>query len=92
MADQKPRIIDSRHPSYLGGQIDWAKWRLTYSGGEEFRDTYLERFTTREDNADFVTRKNITPIPAFAKAAINDIRNAIFQRMLYITLRVGSKD
>ena len=91
MADQKPRIIDSRHPSYLGGQIDWAKWRLTYSSGEEFRDSYLERFTTREDNADFVTRKNITPIPAFAKAAINDIRNAIFQRMRDITRRGGSQ-
>jgi hypothetical protein len=91
MADQKPRIIDSRHPSYLGGQTDWGKWRLTYSGGEEFRDSYLERFTTREDNTDFVTRKNITPIPAFAKAAINDIRNAIFQRMRDITRRGGSQ-
>lgn len=90
MAEQ-PRIIDSRHPSYLGGQIDWGKWRLTYTGGEEFRDSYLERFTTREDTTDFVTRKNITPIPAFAKAAINDIRNAIFQRMRDITRRGGSQ-
>lgn len=88
---EKARIIDSRHPSYLGGQIDWGKWRLTYTGGEEFRDSYLERFTTREDTTDFVTRKNITPIPAFAKAAINDIRNAIFQRMRDITRRGGSQ-
>ena len=89
---EKPRIIDSRHPSYLGGQIDWRKWRLTYSGGEEFCDTYLEKFTTREDANDFATRKNITPVPAFAKAAINDIRNAIFQRMRDITRRGGSQD
>jgi hypothetical protein len=70
---------------------DWEKWRLTYRGGEEFRDKYLERFTNREDAIDFEARKRLTPVPSFAKAAINRIRNSIFQRMHDITRRDGSK-
>ena len=33
----------------------------------------------------------MTPIPKFAEAAINDIRNAIYQRMRDITRKGGSK-
>jgi hypothetical protein len=36
----------------------------------------------------FNVRKAMTPIPAFGKAAINDIRNSIFQRMRDI-IRIG---
>ena len=32
----------------------------------------------------------MTPIPAFARLAINDVRNAIFQRMRDITRRGGT--
>ena len=84
------RIIDSRHPNWLSNVNDWEKWRLTYRGGEEFRNKYLERFTTREDPNDFEARKRLTPVPSFAKAAINRIRNSIFQRMHDITRRGGS--
>ena len=85
MSLQQSRIIDSRHPNFMSNVTDWEKWRLTYRGGEEFRNRYLERFTSREDTNDFEARKRITPIPAFAKAAINRIRNSIFQRMHDIT-------
>jgi len=85
------RIIDSRHPNFLSNVGDWEKWRLTYRGGEEFRNKYLEQFTNREDRQDFEARKRVTPIPSYAKAAINDIRNSIFQRMHDITRRDGSK-
>jgi len=84
------RIIDSRHPNWLRNVTDWEQWRLTYRGGEEFRNKYLERFTTREDSQDFEARKRLTPVPSFAKAAINRIRNSIFQRMNDITRRGGS--
>ena len=84
------RIIDSRHPNWLSNVSDWEKWRLTYRGGEEFRNKYLERFTNREDPNDFEARKRLTPVPSFAKAAINRIRNSIFQRMHDITRRGGS--
>jgi len=73
------------------GQTDWALWRDTYAGGLEFRETYLKRFTAREEQTDFNVRKEITPIPTFAKAALNDIRNAIFQRMRDILRRGGSE-
>ncbi|REJ65641.1 MAG: hypothetical protein DWQ31_17015 [Planctomycetota bacterium] len=70
---------------------DWEKWRLTYQGGEEFRQRYLERFSVREDQNEFEQRRSITPIPSFAKAAINDIRNSIFQRMRDIVRLDGSE-
>lgn len=85
------KIVDTRHPMVYVGQTDWALWRKTYDGGLEFRDTYLKRYTSREEQADFNSRKEITPIPTFAKAALNDIRNAIFQRMRDILRRGGSE-
>jgi hypothetical protein len=83
--------LTSRHPNFLADQGLWEKWRATYAGGEHFRDYYLERFSSRETDADFRRRKLLTPVPSFAKAAINDIRNAIFQRMRDI-VRVGGSD
>jgi len=90
MSLEQHRVIDSRHPNFLSNVTDWEKWRLTYRGGEEFRNKYLERFTSREDPQDFEARKRLTPVPSFAKAAINRIRNSIFQRMHDITRRGGS--
>ena len=90
MSVEQTRIIDSRYPNWLTTCSDWEKWRLTYRGGEEFRNKYLERFTSREDPNDFEARKRLTPVPSFAKAAINRIRNSIFQRMHDITRRDGS--
>jgi len=84
------RIIDSRHPSFMASMNDWENWRLTYQGGEDFKNKFLERFNSREDNEDFQTRKRVTPVPAFAKSAVNDIRNSIFQRMCDVTRTGGS--
>ena len=83
-------LIDSRHPGYLSGLTDWEKWRRTYEGGDVFRDCYLEKFSTREDQTDFNARRNMTPVPAFTKAAINDIRNAIYQRLRDVVRKGGS--
>jgi hypothetical protein len=85
------KIIDTRHPMVYVGQTDWSLWRKTYDGGLDFRDTYLKQFTAREEQTDFNLRREITPIPTFAKAALNDIRNAIFQRMRDILRRGGSE-
>ncbi len=73
------------------GQTDWGLWRATYAGGLEFRDTYLKQYSAREETKEFNERKEITPVPTFAKAALNDIRNAIFQRMRDILRRGGSE-
>jgi len=85
------RIIDSRHPGVTSGLSDWALFRCTFRGGDEFRSQYLQMFSNREDRADFQLRRSITPVPAFAKAAINDIRNSVFQRMRDILRRGGSE-
>jgi hypothetical protein len=90
-ADKK-RIIDFRHPSWPAGSGDWEKWRLTYEGGDAFKNRFLEKFTLREDETDFRSRQAVTPVPCFAKAAINDIRNAIFQRMRDIVRKGGSQN
>lgn len=81
-------MIELRHPEYDARITDWYKWRAVYEGGDAFIQTYVKRFSTREDEKDFSNRKAITPIPAFAKAGINDIKNSIFQRTVDIT-RVG---
>lgn len=88
--DRSKLVINWRHPSYVTDQHEWEKWRCTYKGGEEFRNKYLEKFSKRESPLEFQLRRKLTPIPTFAKAAINDIRNAIFQRMGDVIRRGGS--
>jgi hypothetical protein len=91
MAKKKQTIPDMRHPEYLAQLKDWDKWRRVYSGGDEFVQHYLTKFSTRERATDFKNRKAITPIPTFAKAAVNDVKNSIFQRMTDITRQGGSE-
>lgn len=92
-----PRILTANHslistithPLYDLGINDWFKWRLTFKGGEHFIEEYTKRFSKRESTRDFRIRKQITPVPAFAKGAINEIKNAIFQRTSDTTRRGG---
>jgi hypothetical protein len=91
MRERTKRIIDSRHPNFLSDVTDWKKWRLTYQGGRHYVQQYLKKFNKQEDAADFRTRKDMTPIPTFAAAALNDIRNSIFQRLRDVVRRDGSE-
>jgi len=84
-------VISIRHPNYLRDMTYWDMWRNTYEGGDDFTQLYLQKFNSREDNKDFISRRNITPVPAFAKAAINDIRNSVFQRMRDVLRKGGSQ-
>jgi hypothetical protein len=84
------KIIDSRHPTLFNMSLDWEKWRLTYKGGDEFRERYLTQFSKREDAQDYKERKEMTPVPGFAKSAINNIRNSIFQRLGDVVRSGGS--
>jgi hypothetical protein len=86
-----PRVIDARHPIYFSSVGDWEKWRLTFAGGSEFKSRYLKEFSAREDHTEFGVRREITPVPAFAKSALLEIRNSIFQRMRDIVRKGGSK-
>lgn len=81
-------ITDIRHPDC--DENNWIKWRLTYKANQEFLNTYLYRFSKREDDYIFRARQKVTYVPAFAKAAVTDIRNAIFQRASDIIRDSGS--
>lgn len=78
-------------PIYDATLLEWIKWRLTYEGGQRFIGRYLVRQSTRETDADFANRTTMAYCPAFAKAAINEVKNAIFQRIADVTREGGPK-
>ena len=79
-----------RHPDFLFDATEWAEWRETFKGGKNYRERFLKRWSNRESTNDFTLRKFCTPIPTFAKAAIIDIRNNIFQRLVDVSRNGGS--
>lgn len=83
-------IGDLKHPEFEEFESSWEKWRLTYKGGKDFVEKYVEKFSQRESETDFTARKNVSPCAAFAKAAINDVRNSIFQRMVDVVRLDGT--
>jgi len=84
-------LATTRHPLYTQDEMYWYDWRMTYDGGPEYVRRNLKRFSNRETPADFDDRAFYTPIPAYAKAAINDIRNSIFQRLRDVSRTGGSE-
>jgi hypothetical protein len=72
-------------------QSDWLEWRYCYEGGASFREQYLEEFSDREDPDEFKRRRDLTPIPAFAKKEVNLVKNSVCQRFPDISRRGGSK-
>lgn len=83
-------IIETRHPSYLAMYGKWVEWRYCYEGGSDFREAYLRTYSEFETNNTFYLRKHMTPIPAFAKAAVKEVKNSIFQRASDIIRKGGS--
>lgn len=79
-----------RHPDYQWDYLQWEIYRDTFRGGQDYLDRYLYRWSDRETQNDFFVRKSITPIPTFAKAAVLDIRNSIYQRLSDISRSDGS--
>ena len=84
---ETPQVIT--HPDYDSQVSDWSKFRFTFEGGHAFVEEYLAKFSVREDLGDFESRKDISYSPSHAKAAIIDIKNAIYQRMVDITREDG---
>jgi len=78
------------HPLYAEMSEQWLKWRLTLASGEDFKETYLKKFSLRETEEDFQDRLELTYVPAFAKINLYEIRNAIFQRAIDIIRKGGS--
>jgi len=86
---EKTNIIDLRHPEYDAMIRNWRKWRMTYVSGDAYIEKYVKKFSKSEDENEFKERKEITYVPAFAKGAINEIKNSIFQRTADITREGG---
>lgn len=78
-----------RHPQHTLMSLEWEKFRLAFEGGIFFKSKYLKKFSTRETQSDFNARSSMSHVPAHAKAAILDIRNAIFKRMVDIIRKDG---
>lgn len=81
-------ITNVRYPDYLLDSLSWQEWRDTFCGGNEYRERYLTKTSDRETDAEYQARKRVSPITAFAKAAVLDVRNSIYQRLEDV-LRVG---
>lgn len=90
MTQESKFLTAIRHPEYLEDEMYWYEWRECYNGGPRFVRRNLKTFSGRETQEDFNNRKFFTPIPSFAKSAVNDIRNAIFQRLRDVLRRDGS--
>jgi len=89
IAASKTKLSEVKHPEY-GEQFErWVKWRLTYKGGDDFIDTYLKQLNKRVSTEDFATRKAVTYVPAFAKSAVKEIKDSIFQRIADVTRGSG---
>lgn len=84
----KMSVTQITHPNYNATITEWFKWRLTYEGGRRFIDEYLKQFSAREDPEEFKLRKAYSYNPAFAKEALQEVKNAICQRMCDVA-RVG---
>ncbi len=74
-------ILSMFHPNYIDGLYNWQKYRLTFEGGWRFIRRYLKPLSKRETPEEFALRRELSYCPAFAKAAIIEIKNAIIQRM-----------
>ena len=82
-----PAVITN--PDYDAMAVDWEKFRYTFAGGHDFVEKYLVKFSAREEASDFTDRQAISYSPSHAKAAIIDIKNAIYQHMVDITREDG---
>jgi hypothetical protein len=85
------KIESMRHPEYRENLQDWQRWRLSYEGGRAFVNRYLAKYSKREDNEEYEARKAMTFCPRFAGAAIDDVKNSIYQRMTDISRMGGDK-
>lgn len=87
----KNSITSINHPEYLEHLTEWDKFRAIFEGGDDFISEYLEKFSKRETSTDYATRLALTYNPAHSSAALQEIQNAIYQRMCDIE-RIGGSD
>jgi hypothetical protein len=86
---KKRNITGLRHPIYGEMILEWDKFRLAYKGGRDFIDEYLKTFSKREDTTEFLVRRESSYCPAHAKTAVNEIKDAISERLVDIIRKGG---
>jgi hypothetical protein len=87
----KFRISSLQSQYWRDTNMLWSFYRLCNAGGRAFRDTCLEKFSTRESDGDFELRRKMSFTPAFAKVAVHKVLRSIYQRMSEIR-RVGGSE
>jgi len=85
-------LAEIRHPDLLYDSTEWSFWRDTFEGGWLYLSRYLYKFSDKEGDDEFAIRQNLSPIPSFAKAAVLDVRNSIFQRLADVSRIGGSSE
>ena len=85
------KLIDVRHPEHADREDDWEKFDAVYLGGHDFVTSYVEKFTDRETTTEYNTRLLYSYTPAFAKEAVNEVKNSIFQRISDVIRDGGSE-
>jgi hypothetical protein len=85
------KIADIRHPCYSKNIKNWEKFRLVMTGGSDFINAYLQKYSQFEEALDFTYRRSITYNPGTAASAITTIRNSIYQRLTDVVRRGGDK-
>ena len=74
-------VHEKQHPFYSENIEDWQKYRYVLNGGRAFVQKYLQKYSEREGDTAFGSRKTLTYCPAHAESSLIDIRNTIYQRM-----------
>ena len=77
-------IIHIRHPEYNEMIAQWEVYRDTYNGGQYFIDTYTQKFSKREDDEEYKARVAASYCPAHSKVAVNEIKDAISERLVEV--------
>ena len=91
-SEHRLSISGVRHPDYQYDRLYWEIYRDIFEGGLWFRDRYMQKLSTSESDDEFKRRKSLSPIPSFAKQAVLEIRNSIFQRLPDVTRLGGTSE
>lgn len=83
--------LTSTCPSAYVSIKEWFKWRLCFQGGQQFINVYLNKLSARETDDQLNARKQISYNPSFARGALYEIKESIFQRMQDVSRYGGSR-
>lgn len=87
----KFRVSNLQSPHWRENNLLWEFYRLCNEGGKAFKDVCLQKFSVREDDANYALRKDMSYTPPFSKVAVHKVFRSIYQRMSEIRRAGGSE-